>query len=73
MGKAAFKGVYFLHGLALGLAAIGSFHVWGRRFWLQKHVHVMAGVGFVIAPGLFTLVPADAPVNRYGILSRCLF
>jgi len=74
MWKVAFKGIYLVHALVLVLAAIVFFRFWARaRFWLPKYVHVLAGVGFVILLWVLSLVPADAPVNHWGALSRFLF
>lgn len=74
MWKTVFTAVYLLHALFLIAVAVGLFRFWVRtRFWLPKYVHVLAGVAFVVMLWVLSAVPADAPVNHWGLASRLLF
>jgi hypothetical protein len=74
MWKNIFSGFYLLHAGILILAAIGFFRFWKRtRFWLPTYIHVLAGIAFAVMLWIFSMAPADAPVNKWGPVSRFLF
>lgn len=74
MWKQIFGGLYLVHAALLVVAAFGFFKFWGRtRFWLPKYIHVMAGIAFLTMFWVMSMAPADAPVNRWGVMSRFLF
>jgi peptidoglycan/LPS O-acetylase OafA/YrhL len=71
MWKGAFQGLYLVHGLILAGAAIGFFRFWRRtRFWLPKYVHVLAAGGLAMGIWTVSLLPANAPINKYGLVGR---
>jgi hypothetical protein len=74
MWKQIFGVITVAHAAILAAAAIGLFKFWVRtRFWLPKYIHVMAGIAFIIMFWAMSMAPADAPVNRWGFISRFFF
>ncbi len=60
--------------LVLVFTAYGFVQFWMKtRFWLPLYIHVFAAVGLVVMVGAFAMAPPDAPVNKWGPLSRVLF
>jgi hypothetical protein len=74
MWKHLLGGLYLVHLALLAVAAFGFFTFWARtRFWLPKYIHVLAGIAFLVMLGVLSMATADAPVNKWGLLSRVLF
>jgi len=66
--------LYLVHAALLAVAAFGFFKFWKRtRFWLPRYIHVLAGIAFLIMFWAMSMAPADAPVNRWGVISRFFF
>jgi hypothetical protein len=69
-----FEGFKFLHAVLLTLSAIGFFIFWARtKFWLPKYVHILAGIGLVVALWCESIMPDNAPLNKEGPIAKFLF
>lgn len=60
--------------LVLVFTAFGCFQFWRKtRFWLPLYIHVFAAVGFIVMLAALAMAPPDAPLHKWGPLSRALF
>ncbi len=59
--------------LVLVFTAFGFFQFWRKtRFWLPLYIHFFAAIGFFVMLMVLAMAPRDAPVQKWGPLSRAL-
>jgi hypothetical protein len=68
-----FTGFQVLHGVLLGVAAVGFFSFWARtRFWLPQYAHILAAIGLAVGIWCVSSVTDDAPINKQGPVVKTL-